>query len=281
MSSWFGPVALAATLASFAAGGQGGPGDVAPDESWATFPEDRSFPELFWPPPPPIEAAPLDAVPTRPRAAPRALVAPEPEEFNAVSLVGAQTLGPNQRGFGAFLGFPLLGVRASVGVFAGFDLGVVYESYYGTMNEFRGAARFQFLSGSNWTGAVVLEGGTALFAERASLEDHAGRWLTGRRNYNLMPGGVLSYRGPAARAARLFLDVRYHLAFDTEPGHQGPLGGVPPALVLGHNLPVRFGAELPFSARTSLAFSFGFDLHGRSEDSAFMPVCSVGLVSSF
>jgi hypothetical protein len=284
MGSSLRPLALAAALASVAAYGQVGLPESTPDEGWATFPEDRSRP------PPPRRRAPLvpdGYEPAPPYVAPRApeVVRSEPvpverQEPNTVSLAGAQALGLYQRGFAVSLGFPLLGVRAGIGLFEGFDLGLVFESYYGAMNEFRGAARYQFLTGPHWAAAVVLDGGTALFAQRASLEDHQGRWVTGHRNYNLMPGLVFSYRGHSARAARLFLDVRYHLAFDTEPGRTDPLGGVPPSFVLGHNLPVRFGAELPFSARTSLLISLGFDVHGRAEDSGFMPACAVGLVSS-
>lgn len=285
MGSSFRPLALAAALASFAASGQVRLPDESPDEGWATFPEDRSRPRAVAPPrraplvPDGYEPEPARVAP-RPPDVVRSEPPAKPQEPNEVSLAGARALEQYQRGFGVTVGFPLLGARVALGLFEGFDLGLVFESYYGTMNEFRAAARYQFLAGSHWTAAVVLDGGTALFTQKASVEDHAGRWVTGHRNYNLMPGMVFSYRGHSARAARLFLDVRYHLAFDTEPGRVDPLGGVPPSFTLGHNLPVRFGAELPFTAKTSLLFALGFDVHGRTEDSAFMPVCSVGLVSS-
>ena len=62
------------------------------------------------------------------------------------------------------------------------------------------------------------------------------RWLTGRRNINVIPSLVVSYQGDKPRAARLFFDLRYLLALDTEPYATDPLTGVPPAVVPGHNV---------------------------------------------
>ncbi|MHB8875356.1 MAG: hypothetical protein ACYC8T_16855 [Myxococcaceae bacterium] len=290
---------LALCLALWAAGAQAQAGrlDSAPDESWDEFPPEA---EQVKPPLPPVRPSAPPILPVYPSypsypsypAAPRRQAPrppevrrpppapPKPEDFNNVSMYGAPALGQWQRGLGVYLGFPLVGVRAGLGLTEALDFGVAFDSFYGTMNEFRGFFRFQLLRGSSWTAALVLEGGMALFTQRASQEDHGARWLTGHRNYNLMPGAVLSYRGGSPRSARLFLDVRYHLGLDTEPFHRDPLGGVPPAFEVGHNFPFRFGAELPFSPRTSFVFTLGFDLHGRLDDSSFMPACSVGLVSA-
>lgn len=197
-----------------------------------------------------------------------------------MSMYGAPSLGPFNRGLGVYLGFPLFGLRAGVGVADGLDVGVGFDSYYGMMNELRAHARLQLFGEGGWSAALAVEGGWALFTQRAEAENHGARWLTGRRNFNLLPGVVLTHRGDSPRSARIFLDVRYHFAFDTEPFVTEPLSGVPPPVVIGHNFPVRAGAEMPFSPRTSFLFLFGFDLHGRPIDSAFMPACSVGLVTA-
>lgn len=70
------------------------------------------------------------------------------------------------------------------------------------------------------------------------------------------------------------------LALDTEPFATTPLGGLPPALMVGRNPGMKGGAEVPLSAATSFVFSFGFDVHGRAEDATAMPSAAVGLVTS-
>ena len=104
------------------------------------------------------------------------------------------------------------------------------------------------------------------------------RWLTGRRNGDLSPGLVLSYQGDHPRAARLFLELRYLMTFDTEPFAKDPLNGVPPSLIVGSNISVHAGAEMPLSARTSFVFLLGLEGHFRADDAPVMPVCSLGLV---
>ncbi len=264
--------ALAATSAA---------AQLEPDEGWQAYPPVAPPPLVPAPPPAPAPVrtplpaavAALEAEVQRP--APPAELRPP----NDVSMLGAPALGLWRRAVSATLGYPLVSLRGGVGVAPGLDVGIDFDSYYGAMNELRGYGRYQFLVGPRWTASAALEGGAALFSQRAAVEDHGARWVTGHRNYNLMPGLVLSYRGQSPRAARLFLDLRWHFAFDTEPHHRQPLGGVPPPFELGQNLVVRAGAELPLTARVSLAFLTGFDLHGSPDDAPFMPVCSVGLVS--
>jgi hypothetical protein len=203
------------------------------------------------------------------------------EDFNTVSLFGGQSLGKGGRAVGAFLGFPLVGARASYGLTGRWDLGLAFDSFYGVMNDIRLTTRFTFFQSKHVAWAVAADGGAAFFTQRPAAEDRGGRWLTGRRNWNVSPGVMVSVQGGTPQAARLFADVRYQLALDTEPFQRDPLGGLPPAIQYAHSLPVRFGAELPFSPSTSFLAHFGFDLHFDPYDSPFMPTIGVGVVTGF
>jgi hypothetical protein len=211
---------------------------------------------------------------------PNAYSRPPPKEApNTVSMMGAPTLGPWGRGQLFLLGFPLLSLRASFGLASWFDLGAGFDTFYGTMNEPRLTMRFGLFHNDSWSLAITMEGGYAWFTQPASRENRGARWITGRRNINLSPAFVMSYRSGNRRSARLFFEARYWMALDTEPVAQDPLGGVPPDVIVGHNGGLRGGAELPLSAKTSFVFQLGLDFHGRPEDSVAMPVCSVGLVT--
>jgi hypothetical protein len=202
------------------------------------------------------------------------------EERNQVSMLAGPTLGTGKRGQMVLLGFPLLGLRALFGVAEIFDIGLGFDSYYFLMNEPRVTMRLGLAKNENWSLVANLEGGYAFFTQRASRESRGSRWLTGHRNINISPALVGSYQGSAARAARVFFELRYTLALDTEPYATDPLVGVPPSIVPGHNVSLKGGAELPLSSRTSFVFSFGFDIHGRAEDAVVMPGASLGLVTS-
>lgn len=280
-------------------------GEVDPDAEFESFPSappeevDAGVPpplpssegELTPPPPlpePPIAAEPpaRRPLPPGPAPAPPQVVQLPPREFNHVSIYGAPTLGQWRRGFGAYLGFPLLGIKAGIGVLDRLDVGVGFDSFYGVMNEARAFVKLNLFQDKSWAISAQLEGGAAFFVQSPEVEGNGGgrgaRWLTGRRNFNIEPGLIFSYRGETPQSSRLFLDLRYHAALDTQPFAKDPLGGVPPSVVVGHNVPVRMGAEMPFTPTTSFLFSFGFDIHGRAPlDSAFMPVAYVGLVSGF
>jgi hypothetical protein len=182
---------------------------------------------------------------------------------------------------GAYLGFPVLGARAAVGVLPTLDVGLVYESFYGVMHDFRASARLQLLSAGRWDVAAVVEGGRTLFLLPPRAEERGARWLTGRRNWNVLPGVVVSLRGESPQSPRLFAELRYHLAIDTEPVQRDPLAGRGRALEFLHNVPVRAGAELPFSPATSLLVQLGFDVHTSPLDAAFMPAIGAGVVTAF
>ena len=147
------------------------------------------------------------------------------------------------------------------------------------MVQFRGSGGFKFgiFKKTNWSLAVSVEAMLALFGQRATQEVRGPRWLTGHRNYGGTLGGTLSYQSDSPRAARLFVDARYLLTYDTEVFAKEPLSGLPPPV--GHNILIHFGAEMPLSARTSFVFLLGLDIHGRSDDAVVMPVASLGLVT--
>jgi len=240
----------------------------APEEAWNAFPGKEA-------PPPPEGVAP-DFMSLKPRP-PRPPKPPLPP--NRVSLYSARTLEPGERALGLSAGFPLLGAKVSLGLLPWLDVGVGVDSFYIMMTSVHVHARASLLKGERWALAAALEGGYSFFLDSASEDVRGARFLTGRRDWNLMPGLVASFQGRSPRAMRLFLDVRYHLAVDTQPLMRTPLGGVDGTRVSG-NVPVRLGFEVPFSERTSYVIMVGGDFHGRPEDSGFMPAVGVGLVTS-
>jgi hypothetical protein len=260
-----------------------------PEDDWGAFPVDPDAP----PPPPPPPTLPPPPPPTLPVWAPapapgRGATAGRggisgkprvPDEPNRVSVYGAPTLGQWNRGQALFLGFPLLGVRLAIGLLDRLDFSVGFESFYGAMNEFSAQVKVGIFHADHWSMAASMEGMLALFTQGSVKEGRGPRWITGHRNYGLSPGVVFSYQGDSPRAARLFLELRYLMSFDTEPFAEVPLSGAHPGLVIGHNVLAHFGAEIPVSAKTSFFFALGMDFHGRSTDSVVMPVASLGLVT--
>lgn len=231
-------------------------------------------------PPPPAPLVPLvQSGPLRPRAEVLARVRP-PQERNDISMMGGNSLGQWKRGEMVLIGFPMLQLRAMIGLADRFDIGLGFDSYYFMMNEPRLVTRVSLVKGENFSLGLNLEGGYAFFTQRASRESRGARWLTGRRNINISPALVGSYQGASARAARLFIEVRYLLALDTEPYATDPLVGVPPSVIPGHNVGFRGGAELPLSSKTSFVIAFGIDFHGRANDAVVMPSATLGLVTS-
>ena len=268
------------------------PGQGTPDDEWGQLPAKPNAPAQPPPtaeppplPPPPPAPQPVFMTPQpvggplRPRAEVLARIRP-PEERNTVSMVGGPSLGHLKRGEMVMLGFPLIQLRLMMGLGDRFDLGLGFDSYYFMMNEPRLVSRLTLARGDAFALAIKLEGGYAFFTQRASRESRGARWLTGHRNINVAASLVGSYQGSAPRAARLFFDLTYLLALDTEPYATDPLVGVPPSVVPGHNVLIKGGAELPLSSKTAFVLSFGFDVHGRSTDSVVMPSAGLGLVTS-
>ncbi len=178
------------------------------------------------------------------------------------------------------VGFPLVTARAAMGLTDRLDVGVGFNSLYGIMNEPLVFTRYGLLGGERAYLAASLEAGWASFLQGPSNEGHGARWMTGRRNYNISPGLVFSVEGGSPRSARFFFDVRYLVAIDTQPFQKNPLAGIPRFATVSGNVPVRGGVEIPFSEVSSFLVNLGFDVHGRVEDSSFMPTVAVGLVTS-
>jgi hypothetical protein len=216
-------------------------------------------------------------LPLRPSVLPRP--PPQVPVVNEVSLHSGEALGPWRRAVSLSVGFPLMGVRAAMGIGPALDVGLSYDTFYGVMHDARLTGRFHLFTLGTMSLALVADGGAAWFLQPPRLDVRGARWLTGRRNYNASAGAVLSVKGDSPRAARLFLDGRFHLAADTEPYQRDPLGGIPPPLQFGSNVPVRAGAEIPFSRWTSFLVCFGLEWHGRSEDSVVMLTAAGGLVT--
>ncbi|MFL5319351.1 MAG: hypothetical protein ACJ790_06810 [Myxococcaceae bacterium] len=200
---------------------------------------------------------------------------PAPEDFNEVSLNGGKAI--NGWAVGAFAGFPTFGIQVRRSFFPKFDAGVGFESFYGMMNEGQVHARYQLLDGDVELAAQVM-GSVTQFVLKPQNDPVGARWITGHRNWNVAPGLTLSRHPSSPHMPRLFVDVRALIAFDTQPFQKNPLGGVPQGLVVGWNVPVRAGGELPISPSSSFVVSLGFDIHGRNGDSPFMPVLTVGAV---
>ncbi|WP_043709038.1 hypothetical protein [Corallococcus macrosporus] len=260
--------------------------DAPDDAAWESFPgatavpraeEAATLPQL--PEVPPLVPVDEAAIP-KPPAAP---VATRPPPVpNRVSLLGARTVGEGGLAAGLSLGFPTVSARVAVGVLRRLDVLAGVDSAYGLMNELRLGARWMvFDGGPRWSLGVAVEGSHAFFLRPASVEERGARYLSGRRNWNVQPGivGNLQLRG--ARAPRLFLDVRYLLTLDTEPIQGVPLGGLPPDVEFSSAFPIRVGAEVPVSEKTSYAVTLGGDIRTRPDEADFMPVISFGVVTGF
>jgi hypothetical protein len=201
------------------------------------------------------------------------------EPPNLVSMWGARSLTRWGRGQTLSVGFPLLQLRLALGVAERVDVAVGFDTFYGTLNEPRVGVRWNFGRTTSWDFAFGFEGGWAYFPTRASAESRGARWVTGRRNVNLVPALTASYQGEGSRAVRLYFKLEYQLALDLEPYRTSPLEVLPGPVVPGHNLAFTGGAELPLSDKTSFLFTLGLQAHLRAGDSPVMPVCSVGLVT--
>lgn len=262
--------------------------ESADDTSWDAFPGATSVPQgqdaaalPKLPEVPPLVPVDDGRMPVR-ASAPRPPAPPPgpPPVPNRVSLLGARTVGRGGVAAGLSLGFPTLSARVALGVLPRVDAVVGLDSLYGMMNEVRLGGRWLALDGGpRWSLGLALEGGYAFFLRPASVEDKGARYLSGRRNWNVLPGIVGNYQMRGARAPRLFLDLRYHLSLDTESIQRTPLGGLPPRVVAGSAFPLRVGAEVPLSEKTSYSLTVGADVRTRPEDPAFMPVLSVGIVT--
>lgn len=282
------PSAPAAPARPQAAPAEEIPAPVPEAEGWEAFPGTSDPipappPQAPPPPPPSFEAPPLDEPPLpgrrvkapRPPRPPRPPLAP-----NRYGLYGGRSLGSGHAGVGMELGFPFVTARALYGVLERLDLGLGVDTVYGLMTELRASARLTLLDSDNVSLAFVVDGGHAFFLRPPDTEDKGARYLSGRRDWNVAPGLVMSFQGDSPRAWRPYLDVRALMAFDMDPVQKDPLSGVPPAWKLDASVLIRLGAEFPVGEKTSYAVSLGGDFRSRSTDAEFMPTVSVGVVST-
>jgi hypothetical protein len=260
-----------------------------PEREWGDFPGQVEKPQERKPRPgsgegwkPGVQPMPAYPYGYQPRPPPEVEQAPPepPPEPNHVSMFGAHPLGKWVRGQSVTIGFPLVQIRLALGLHRLLDVSVGFDSFYGTLNEPRLGVRFTPLVGPHWALALQLEAGAAFFTARAQAEGYGPRWFTGRRNFNIQPGLLVSYQGSHPRSARLYLQAFYVLALDTEPYQRTPLGGTPLGVQPGHNAGLRLGTELPITSFTSLVFQLGADVHFRDGDSIVMPTAGFGLTTS-
>ena len=213
--------------------------------------------------------------PTAQVSASRAPVLP-PAVTSDLTLLGGRVLPQGTFTGAGWLGLPTFGVRLQLGLGKGWDVGAGYGGVYGQSHEFSLHGR-RALSEGELEWAASLEGSGILFTQRPSTDGSGARGLAGRRNFNLAPGIHLSKRA-AGSGWRWLAHAQLVLSLDTEPVSTLPLGGVPPPVVLGWNLPVVGGAEWALSPNVVAQAVFGFELHGRSGDAPFMPVLRAGLL---
>ena len=216
-------------------------------------------------PPPPATAPEVAAART-----------PPPVLTSDLTLLGGRVLPQWKFAGAAWLGLPTFGLRLQLGLGNGWDVGVGYGGVYGQSHEFSLHGRRALSEGEvEW--AVSLEGSGILFAQRPAVDGSGARGLAGRRNFNLAPGLHLSRRS-AGSSWRWLAHAQFLLSLDTEPVSVLPLGGVPPPVVLGWNLPVVGGAEWPLSPGVVVQLLGGFELHGRAGDVPGMLVLRAGLL---
>lgn len=257
----------------------------------AQAPEDEWQPYAPVAPPAPVPAPVVPAPPVYepPGYSPYPAVTPRPEvinraqpklERNDITGFGANALGHGRRMQSVTLGFPLIEVKALFGIGSRVDLGLGYDTFYFLMHQPKAVLRVNFIDTGTVAFGAQFEGGYAFFLQRAAQEARGSRYITARRNVNLQPSLNLSIQGRRPRSARAFFNVHYLLTLDHEGYATGPLSGLPPDVIVGHNGGVTGGAELPLSRFTSFMFSLGLDIHGRDVDTRVLPSIALGLVTS-
>jgi hypothetical protein len=226
--------------------------------------------------PPPLVVERLGAEPTRLTRAPSPPPNLPPPLEPSATLLGGRPLSAGQWGGAAWMGMPTAGARLQRGLGAGWDVGLGYGGLYGQSHELSAHVRRALSEGeTEW--ALGLEGSVAWFGTRASAPPTGARALTGRRNVNLAPTLHVS-RHAAGAPVRWVGQVQLVLTLDTEPVAVSPLGGVPPALSLGWNVPVLGGGEWALGRHAAFQLLGGFEVHGRTGDVPFMPVLRLGVL---
>ncbi len=232
-----------------------------PDETWKPFKGEA--------PPGDVEAV-----------VPPPLPPGERSRRNRTSLHGAVPLGPLGFGVEALVSLPDVSVRAGLGVSPSVDLGVSLTTVYGQSFEIHGWGRWTILD-DNLALAAVLEAGGAAFARPAGLDLGGVRWLTGRHNYDVEAGGIVSYQSERERASRFYADLRYVMAIDREPVPAGPLQPTPVGVQALHSIQLKLGAEVYISRLWSVLFFGGGSVHLGGGDAALTPFVGAGVVTGW
>lgn len=124
---------------------------------------------------------------------------------NEVSVHGAPTLGQWKRGQSLTLGFPLITLKAAIGLFDRLDFGLGFETYYFLTFEFLAFIKVGLVRGTSWSFSLAVEGEGSFFTTPAAAETRGARWLTGHRNYSVSPQAILTYAFGVARVGHRVL----------------------------------------------------------------------------
>ncbi len=163
----------------------------------------------------------------------------------------ASTIGAGGRAFTVHLGFPFMVVDYQTGTTEKAELRASFRTMYGGMAQLEASGRLRVQD----TPALRLT--LRLGAAYASFSaDEAVMWLTRTRGLALHPGAVVAL---AVGRASLFADIGSQIVVDVDPPSP-PLGGPSARTDVLVNLPVRLGAQMPVSSRTSFVGKAGFDL---------------------
>lgn len=228
------------------------------------------------PPPPSPSAAP--PLPASAAGAPAEIV----DSRNRTSIRAPVTLPLHRVGADLTVGYPLVSLRVGYGFLPSLDAGIGFDTLYGLLNEPRAWGRWMVAGGPTGASlALTAEAGAAFFSKDRALDFQGARFLTGRRNFNLVPGVRLGFAGESTRATRIYVSEEMLLALDTQTISTEPLGGLPPPVELVTSFLTRVGAEFPITSSTSFTLNLGFDIHNSPEDATFVPVASIGMVTSF
>lgn len=199
---------------------------------------------------------------------------PIPEAFPS-SLYAAHSIGLFRLVGGLRVGFPVAEVRMGIGLPAHVSAGLAYSTMYTFSHEFAAWGRWAFWQGYSAALAAAVDVSVAGFNQHPSA-DSRGRFLTGRRNFNVQPGLTASIRGQGPRPLLAWVDVRYLLTVDTQPIAISPLapGG---GRELGHNVVVQLGVEIPLVEWLGFVGGLGVEGHGRFNDIPAVVTASLGL----
>lgn len=212
------------------------------------------------------------------------LSASEPLRAEHRELFDAEGLGPGR--FGAFVGggFPVLTAALGYGLTPDLGLLLRVDSFYFETAELTLSGRWTLRHGGPTRLSLAVHfdaGGTYFDTPEAAETGNGERWFTAESD--LLTGAGVIVSGRSLLGTTLFFDGTLQVTGDTESPPQA-LGGSPPALALGANALLHFGASLPLGRHLNFLALLGLDLHfraltlsGQSGQSIAMPFAGLGL----